>query len=124
MESDRSPVGDTDREGDAPAGSTPPDPRRRRDIIISLVVVAVLVLVVAIGGSILAYRALSPEPGAAEGAITEESTILETAGGTIHDPLADAAARCAAGPDRSARTLDPLVATDDLAPATTKDNTL
>lgn len=47
-----------------------PDPQARRLVVVSLVVVAVLVLVVAIGGSILAYRALSPEPGPDAGPVT------------------------------------------------------
>lgn len=96
MERDRSTVGGPDPTfgGPAPAGHSSADssdeardPQRRRSIIVSLVVVAVLVLVVAIGGSILAYRALSPEPGADKGAIIEGSEILETMGGTAPGPL-------------------------------------
>lgn len=92
----------------------PDDPQRKRLIIVSLVVVAVLVLVVAIGGSILAYRALSPRPGpdgefaivtleinngSPEGVIIEGDENLETAGGTMHEPLADAAAQYSADSD-------------------------
>jgi len=75
--------------GGSPAGSSDDDarvPQRRRAVIVPLVVVAVLVLVVAIGGSILAYRALSPDPGADKSAIIEGSEILETTGGTMPGP--------------------------------------
>ncbi|GAA1490354.1 DUF4352 domain-containing protein [Brachybacterium sacelli] len=53
----------------APKTEADPDSRRPRVLIASLAVVAALILVVAIGGSILAYRALSPDPS--EGAAPE-----------------------------------------------------
>lgn len=46
----------------APSTDAEPPSRWRPAVIVSLVVVAVLILVVAIGGSIIAYRALSPGP--------------------------------------------------------------
>ncbi|MDN5686167.1 MAG: DUF4352 domain-containing protein [Brachybacterium sp.] len=58
----------------APSGDAEQPSRSRPAMIISLVVVAVLVLVVAIGGSIIAYRALSPDPSdAASPAATAEA---------------------------------------------------
>ncbi|GAA1485732.1 DUF4352 domain-containing protein [Brachybacterium fresconis] len=57
----------------APSADAEQPSRRRPAVIISLVVVAVLVLVVAIGGSIIVYRALSPGPSdAASPAATAE----------------------------------------------------
>jgi Domain of unknown function (DUF4352) len=73
----------------APKVERAAQPSRRGPLIASLLIVIVLVLVVAIGGSILAYRALSPDPSSA----SDPATATGDTSGSGEVAIGDVTAR-------------------------------